>query len=262
MPAVALLLLLAGAGCMDEGFDGTLPVENILLDQWGCVAEEIQVFPFFVDFDVPRLDAVLEVTRGAADLILGVGEAPLNYFGLGRGPGTQQVLVGPESHVPLQAGTWSARVAGVAGVATDCDPERPTDWHLVVSRTAPDGGAKLLAESCRSADCAVPACTATPCAGGRVFTIPVPADAGSLEVVLNSLAGDADLMVWTGAGVWLGASANPGTGFDILRLGQDALVPLRGQDVTVQLASWAQVTDAYDLTVSYVPGGPAPAATE
>jgi len=247
------LLLLSCTACMDEGFDGNVPPVIIFLDEQGCMTQEPQTLTAFIDFDVNGLEATLEVFQGAADLILGVGEAPLNYFSLGRGPGTQKLRVGPASGVPVQAGTWYAKVARAAGVATECDPDNPTDWRLVLRRAGGAGGRVLLTESCNATDCAVPACNALPCVS-REISLVVPEDAVSVEVVLESLQGDADLFVVSDTGVQLAASTNPGTGYDILLLGPDVLIPLRTLTVTLRLQSWAQVTDQYNLQATYLSG--------
>ena len=252
--AVAGLLLLAGPGCMDEGFDGNIEPVNIFVDERGCVTEEPQTFSFFIDFDVDQLHGTLDVYQGAADLILGVGEAPFNYTSVGRGPGTQKLRVGPGSNVPVQAGTWQVSVAGATGVTTQCDPENPPDWRLVVSRTGTPGGTVILSQSCDSLDFSVPACLATPCVNALEIPLVIPEDAGTLEVVLNSLRGDADLFFLSDTGVQLGASTNPGTGYDIIRLGSDVVVPLRTLTATLRLQSWSQATEEYNLQVRYSPG--------
>ncbi len=247
------LLLVCLSSCADNGYDGRTPQVEIFLDERGCVTQEPQTFSARIGFDVERMEAALEVFEGAVDLVLGWGEAPRNYFSLGRGPGTQKLRVGPESGVPVQAGTWYLTVAGAAGVATGCDPENPTDWHLSLQRTPAARGASILSVSCRSTDCAVPACNAYPCVFQEI-PLDVPGDAVSMEVVLKSIQGDADLLVVSDTGVHLGASTNPGTGYDILVLGPDVTVPLREQTVSLRLTSWAQPTDQYDLQVTYRPG--------
>lgn len=252
---LGLLLLISFPGCMDDGFDGYVPPTEVFVDEWGCLSQEPRTYGARLGFDVDRLEASLQMFRGAADLVLGAGEAPANYFSVGRGPGTQKLRVGPGSQVPVQAGTWYLVVGGSSSAATGCDPERPAedpDWHLVMRRTPAAGGVALATESCRSPDCAVPACNAYPCPF-RDVPLDVPADASSLEVVLNSLDGDADLSVVAPLGVQLGASANPGAGYDIVVLGPDRVETLREQTLSVRLTSWARPTDQYDLQATYRP---------
>jgi len=258
---IAGLLLVASFSlfysCTDDGFDGSvLPVE-IFLDEAGCLAQEPQTLTVRVGFGVEQLEATLEVFRGAADLVLGWGEAPSSYFSVGRGPGTQKLRVGPDSHFPVLPGTLSLRVGGAASAAAaGCDPSNPADnpdWRVVLRRTPSPVGMVLLSESCDLPDCTVPACDAYPCTF-RAIELGVPEDAVSMEVVLNSIAGDADLLVVSDTGVQLGASTNPGSGYDIVILGQDVVVPLQGQTIFVRLTSWAQPTEEYALQATYRPG--------
>jgi hypothetical protein len=250
----AVLILLAGSGCsMDEGFNGIVPLKNIFLDERGCLSEEAQSYSSFIGFDVTLLDVTLEVYQASADLTLGVGDVPMDYFSVGRGPGTQRLRVGPGSRMPIQAGTWFVGLSSPAGVTTECDPENPTDFRLVMNRTGTPGGTVLLEENCDSGECAVPACTPLFC-DARELTLDVPEDASRLEVVLESVEGDADLFFLSDTRAELGASMNPGTGFDILELGPDVIEPLRGLTVFLRLESWAQTTDRYNLRVAYTPG--------
>jgi hypothetical protein len=250
----AVLFFLAGAGCnLDEGFNGIIPPKNVFLDVRGCLSEEAQTYSSFIGFDVTLLDVTLEVYQASADLTLGVGDVPFDYFSVGRGPGTQRLRVGPGSRRPIQAGTWFAGLTSPAGVFTECDPENPTDFRLVINRAGTPGGIVLLEENCDSGDCAVPACTPLFC-DARVMTLDLPEDASHLEVVLESVEGDADLFFLSDTGAQMGASMNPGTGFDILELGPDVIEPLRGLTVSLRLESWAQATDLYNLRVAYTSG--------
>jgi len=254
---VLLIPALFPACSMDEGFDGNLPPVNVFLDVWGCAAADSQVFSAFVPFDVTSLDVTLEVAQGEADLLLGRDGFPLIYASPGQGPGSQALRVGTMSYQPIQGGTWSVTVASPGTVATECDPANPTDWHMVMQRTGTPGGFVLLEEACRSAECAVPACAQAVCPV-REFRVDLPLDAASLQVDLDSLQGDADLILLSAPAelaqpAVLGSSLNPGPGYDLVRLGPDVIVPLQGQAVTVRLESWAQSTDAYNLRVAYGP---------
>jgi len=238
---------------MDEGFNGIIPPKNVFLDVRGCLSEEAQAYSSFIGFDVSLLDVTLEVYQASADLTLGVGDVPFDYFSVGRGPGTQRLRVGPGSRLPIQAGTWFVGLSSPAGAATECDPENPTDFRLVMHRTGTPGGVVLLEESCDSGDCSVPACASFLCPA-REILLDLPEDASHLEVVLESVEGDADLFFLSDTRAELGASMNPGTGFDILQLGPDLIEPLRGLTVSLRLESWAQPTDLYNLRVAYNPG--------
>jgi hypothetical protein len=250
---LVMLILFAAPGCnMDEGFDGNIPQRNVFLDEWGCVSADLQVFSSFLPFDLTDLDVSLDVVQGQADLLLGRGDVPLSYFSPGTGPGSQKLRVGPASSEPMQAGTWTVTLASPADVTTECDPDNPTDWHLVMHRTGLPGGIVLLEETCRSAECAVPRCTQASCPP-REFTFDMPGDAVSLQVELDSIEGDADLFLVSASGAELSAAMNPGTGYDIAQLGPELVTPLHGQTVTVRLESWDQVTGAYNLRVAYSP---------
>jgi chemotaxis protein MotB len=49
-------------------------------------------------------------------------------------------------------------------------------------------------------------------------------------------------------------TSNEASGYDIVILGQDVVVPLQGQTIFVRLTSWAQPTEEYALQATYRPG--------
>ena len=236
---------------MDQGFDGVITPEEIFLDIKGCVSGEPQVFSAFLPFDVTLLDAYISIAQGNVDMSLGVGAYPLNYFGFGTSPGTQWTRVSTSSYVPLRAGSWFVTLTSPKNETTECDPNNPTDWHLVMRRTGSAGGTVLLSKNCRDAECAVPMCTVATACNNRIFPFEIPSDASSLQVILESVEGDADLFISSLPAGQMAASMNGGPGFDIIQLGPDVIIPLQGQAVSVELESWQQVTQNYNLRVAY-----------
>jgi hypothetical protein len=105
-----------------------------------------------------------------------------------------------------------------------------------------------------------PACIPGICVPEEI-PIEVPEDALSMEVVLESiqgdagLEGDADLLVGLGSERESLISMNPGPGYDVVVIDQDRLVPLRGQSIVIRLESWQYPTD-YRLKVAYTRGEP------
>lgn len=253
--AVTGLLLVTCAGCnMDEGFSGETPATDLFLRTQGCITDEPQRLEVKLPFDVTQVDVSLEVLRTQVDLIFGEEPTPSNYFSYGPSPGIQKIRVGTGSYKPLHAGPWYVELVGLSGETGECDAARSPDWRLQVRRTQSLTGIVLLNESCDAAECEVPACTNPANCPAREFSFALPEDAVSLEVILDSLQGNADLFLGVVSEEELFSSTNPGTGFDIVRIGSQAIVPLRGQTLSLSLESWAQVTREYRLRVVYLPG--------
>jgi hypothetical protein len=75
-----------------------------------------------------------------------------------------------------------------------------------------------------------------------------------MEIALESLeGGDADLLVGLGSERESLVSLNPGPGYDVVVIGEEDLVPIRGQSITILLESWQQPTK-HRLEVTYTPG--------
>jgi len=119
-------------------------------------------------------------------------------------------------------------------------------------RSVETSGSVLIEKQCNSADCVVPVCSEIICPS-LDFPFEVPGDASSLQIILESFTGDADLFLATPLAAQVGASMNGGPGFDILQLGPEVVVPLRGETLTVELESWQQQTQDYSLRVAYNP---------
>lgn len=253
--AVIGLLLFACAGCnMDEGFSGETATTDLFLETQGCIKEEGEQLTVTLPFDVALVDVILEVLRSQIDLVFGEGMIPTQYFSYGPAPGIRQIRVGTGSYRPLHAGTWYVDLIGLSGETGECDPEQSPDWRLRVQRAESLTGIVLLDESCDSADCEVPECTNPGNCPSRQFSFVLPEDAVSLEVIQESLQGNADLFLGNGSEEELLSSTNPGTGYDILRINSQAIVPLRGQTLSLRLESWGQTTQEYQLRAVYVPG--------
>ena len=248
-----LVLMLWGCS-LEEGFSGLPPPGDLLLATQGCAKQAVQEFTVMVPEGVPLLDLTLEVFRTQIDVALGAGKFPQNYFSFGPRPGLQKVRVGQTSYRPLTPGNWVVRLSSLAGETEECEPDASPDWRLRVSRAVTTPGVLLLEETCESPACEVPRCDLPGNCPSRLVTLDLPEDAVFLEVVLESLQGDADIWLRTANGEDLLGSANPGPGFDILEAGAETCAALRGQTLTLALESWAEATPGYRLSVFYLPG--------
>ena len=72
---------------------------------------------------------------------------------------------------------------------------------------------------------------------------------------MESIQGDADLLVGLGSERESLVSLNPGLGYDVVVINEERLVPLRGQSIVIRLESWQYPTD-YRLKVVYTRGEP------
>lgn len=254
--ALAWLMVLSGwitvGGCgMDKGATGEIPPENLFLDTQGCLeaeageeAPEPLLLAAPVPYGVSVLEARLEVMDGEADMVLGTKRPPSAYFGLGTGTGIRKILVGTSSYVPLEARTWRVELHSPTGFAKECPEGEDADWRLVVRRAQALSGDTLLEH-----EGGLGACSAEACPEGR-FEVSVPEDASTVEVLLESVEGDADLFVGTGERDDLFESANPGPGYDVVFLSSETVVPLRGGTIVVRLESWGQAS-TYRLRAVY-----------
>lgn len=254
--AIFLVPLLFWSGCsLDKGSSGELPPVNVFLEAEGCLTDNpVQdqagtiSFSMTIPFNLKLMEARLEVLRGEMDLVFGTEKPPSDYFGFGRGPGTQKILVGLDSREPVMGRPWYVQLVSPFDVLEECEEGHDPDWRLSVRRSTGISGRLLLEQEGQ-----VPACTTQ---GGCVpenIQIEVPEDADSMELVLESIEGDADLLVGIGAERESLASLNPGTGFDVAVLDPEICIPLRGQSLPILLESWQQPTE-YRLEVAYVPG--------
>jgi len=261
--AIFLLPCLFGTGCgMDKGSSGDIPPENVFLEAEGCLVENpdpeqagTKTYSFNAPFDLSLMGAKLEVLRGEVDLVVGTENPPSDYFSFGRGPGTQKILVGRDSREPMMGRPWfvslDSRPFGIQQLVTPSEIEEGSgnrgepDWRLSVHRSSGIEG-RVLREP---EEGQVPAHTS------ESIQIEVPEDALSMEFVLESIEGDADLLVGLGAETESLVSLNPGTGYDVVVLDEDLCVPLRGQSIVILLESWQQPTD-YRLEVAYLRGEP------
>ena len=258
MLAILLLPLVFGTGCsMDKGSSGDIPPVRVVLEASGCLADGPEQgelgtisFPVTIPFGLPLMEARLEVFRGEMDLVLGTEDPPSDYFGFGRGPGTQKILVGTGSREPVMGRPWYVQLVSPFGILEECEEEDDPDWRLSVRRSAGIAGRVLF----EPAEGQVPACTPGNCVPESI-TIDVPEDALSMELVLESLEGDADLFVGIGPERESLVSLNPGTGYDVLVLDPERCVPLRGRSLTVLMESW-QYPTVYRLSVAYIAGEP------
>jgi hypothetical protein len=255
--ALAILLLpcLFGAGCsLDKGSSGDLPPQNVFLEVDGCLTDDPEQdqagtisYSVTVPFDVSLLEAKLEVLRGEVDLVVGTENPPSDYFGFGRGTGTQKILIGPESREPMMGRPWFVQLVSPFGIQEECEDEDDPDWRLLVHRSSGIEGRVLLEQEGQ-----VPACTPGNCIQENI-QIEVPEDSFSMEVSLESREGDADLLVELGGERESLVSLNPGSGYDVAVIPEEDLVVLRGQILFIRLESWQQPTD-YRLEVVYTPG--------
>jgi hypothetical protein len=258
-PAILALLLLPcllAAGCgHDEGASGDLPRQNVFLEAQGCLADNPDAedagtvsYTAAAPFDLSLMEVTLEVVRGEMDLVIGADKPPSDYFAFGRGTGTRKILVGSESREPAGGRPWFVELASPFEVEEECEDQDDPDWRLTVRRsTAIEGGVLLVQDG------QVPACTPGSCTPETV-QIEVPADALSMEIVLESRGGgDADLLVGLGGERESLVSLNPGPGYDVVVIDQALLVPLREQSLFIFLESWQQTTE-YRLEVAYVAG--------
>lgn len=251
--AILLLLLLFGNGCsLDKGSSGDIPPVNVFLEAEGCLVDDpeqledrTKLFSMTIPFNVRLMEARLEVLRGEMDLAFGTENPPSDYFSFGRGPGTQKILVGLDSREPVMGRPWYVQLVSPFGIQGECEEGDDPDWRISVRRSSGIQGRLLMEQEGQ-----VPACTGGGCPEIR---IEVPEDADSMELVLESLEGDADLLVGIGPERESLVSLNPGTGFDVAVLDPGLCIPLRGQFLPVVLESWQQPT-AYRLEVAYVPG--------
>lgn len=259
MLALLLASVLSAFGCgLDEGMSGDLPPQNVFLESEGCPVEnegeeprEYSLGPVTVPPGVARMEATLEVFRGEVDLVLGTERPPSDYFGFGRGPGTQKILVDDEySREPLPDDSlipWFVKLVSPFEIQGTCEPGDDPDWRLTLRRATPTQGRLLLEQEGQ-----LPACTPAGCVPESI-QIEVPEQALSMEFLLLSLEGDADLLVGLGSERESLVSLNAGPGYDVAVLGPGKCVPLRGQSVFVLLESWGQATD-YRLEVFVLEG--------
>ena len=257
----AFLGLSSGCG-MDQGSSGEIPrVDVFLTKDWSLESVDPVVFPVTIPYGVSLLDVNLEVLSGEADLIVGTGVTVLkktpegivilevvpDFFSPAHGTGVQKILLGPESHEPLQARTWYVELVSPFGVGAEC--------KLSVQRRLVQPGSILLEEEGQLS------------AGqNALFPLVVPEDAASLEVVLKSERGleggpaDADLFLGSGLAEEEYSSLNPGTGFEVLVLGPEVVAALAGQTLTAKIEGYEEET-AYHLTASYLAANPVVAGT-
>ncbi len=258
-------ILLAGGGCsMDEGYTGATSGVEYFAYVRGCVNETAEPgpdddtlglfsLPVPIPFDISSFEVILEVFNQEVDLVFGAGEPPVGYFSFGPTPGKQMILVSPDSYFPSMARVWYAGLYAPLGVAGECDPGVAPDWRLSARSAIGTAGFPLLDVECDSPDCLVPACTVPASCAAQSFSIEIPRGATSLQVILESRQNDADLFLTAGLQTELYSSMNPGTGYDIIRLGPEVCIPLRGETVIVNLESWEQATQDYRLRVTYLP---------
>lgn len=262
--AIFLLLCLFGAGCgLDKGSSGDLPPENTFLEAEGCLGDSpnpgeagtiLYSGSFNASADLPLMEARLEVLRGDVDIVLGTEDPPSDYFSFGRGPGTQKILVSRDSREPVRLRPWYVQLASPFDERVCLEGVEP-DWRLSVVRSSGARGRLLFDQEGET-----PACLPGICVPEEI-QIEVPEDALSMEVTLESFAGedaavgDADLLVGLGSERESLVSLNPGPGYDVVVIDQDRLVPLRGQSIIIRLESWQFPTD-YRLRVVYTRGEP------
>lgn len=232
---------------MDEGASGEIPRVNVFLQAEGCLEENLDPeragtisFSVNIPFGLPMLEARLEVLRGEADLVLGTESPPSDYFGFGRGPGIQKILVDRDSNEPLTGRPWYAELVSPFSIQEVCAEGDAPDWRLSVRRSTGIEGRPLFEQEGQVA-------------GTEIIPISVPEDALSMEVSLESLQGDADLFVGIGDETESLSSLNPGTGYEVTVIAPALCVPVRGETILLRLESWMGSAE-YRLEVSYTPG--------
>ncbi len=257
--ALASLLVscVFGAGCgLDKGSSGDIPPQNIFLEIQGCLLDapgpddaRSLTYSFPAPVDLALMEARLDVLRGEVDLVVGTVDPPADYFGFGTGTGTQKILVGRNSYKPMMLRPWFVMLdSDPVGIQEACEDDENPDWRLLVSRSSGIQGRRFPSQEGQ-----VPASTRSDIFHEQI-EIEVPEDAFSMEIVLESLGeGDADLLVGLGSETESLVSLNPGPGYDVVVIGEEDLVPLRGQAIDVRLESWEDPTD-YRLEAAYTPG--------
>jgi hypothetical protein len=261
------LLCQFGAGCgLDKGSSGDIPPVNVFLEAEGCLGNDpvlgqagtiLYSDSFTAPIGLSLMEARLEVLRGEVDVVVGTERPPSDYFAFGRGPGIQKILVGRDSREPMgeRLRPWFVQLVSPFEIQ-ECGEGQEPDWRLLVHRSSGIEGRMLPVEP----DGQVPACLPGICVPKEI-PIEVPEDALSMEIALESIAGedtgegDADLLVGLGSERETLVSLNPGLGYDVVVIDQDRLVPLRGQSIVIRLESWKQSTD-YRLEVAYTRGEP------
>jgi len=261
--AIFLLPCLFGAGCgLDKGSSGDIPPENVFLVAQGCLVDDpsqgqagTKSYSFNPPLGLSLMEARLKVLRGEVDVVVGTEDPPSDYFAFGRGPGTQKILVGRDDREPIgerlgeRLRPWFVQLVSPFEIQ-ECDEDEEPDWRLSVRRSSGIEGGVLFDEL----DGQAPACIPGICVPEPIL-IEVPVDALSMEVLLESIKGDADLLVGLGSERESLVSLNPGLGYDVVVIDQERLVPLRGQSIVIRLESWQYPTD-YRLRVAYTRGEP------
>lgn len=259
--AIFLLPCLFGAGCgLDKGSSGDIPPENVFLEAQGCLLDNpgqrqagtiVYSDSFPAPFGLSLMEARLKVLRGEVDVVVGTEDPPSDYFAFGRGPGTQKIFAGRDDREPIgeRLRPWFVQLVSPFEIQ-ECEEGEEPDWRLSVRRSSGIEGRVLFDEP----DGQAPACIPGICVPEEI-PIEVPEDALSMEVVLESTQGDADLLVGLGSERERLVSLNPWPGFDVVVIDQDRLVPLRGQSIVIRLESWQYPTD-YRLRVAYTRGEP------
>ncbi len=257
--AILLLPCLFGTGCgLDKGSSGDIPPQNVFLEVEGCLVENAdpdlavtKPYSFNAPVDLSLMEVRLEVFRGEVDLVVGTADPPSDYFAFGRGPGTQKILVGRDSREPVgkDLRPWFVQLVSPFEVQ-ECEEGDDPDWRLSAVRSSGTQGGVL-----RDQEGQVPACIPGICVPEEIPIEEVPVDALSMEILLESIQGDADLLVGLGSERESLVSLNPGPGFDVVVIDQERLVPLRGQSIVIRLESWQFPTD-YRLKVAHTRGEP------
>ncbi len=198
------------------------------------------MFSVNIPFDLNLMEARLEVIRGEVDLVLGTENPPSDYFGFGRGPGLQKILVGRVSSEPLMGRPWFVELVSPFLIQEACEEGASPDWRLSVRRSRGIEGQRLFEQEGQVA-------------GSESIPLAVPEDALSMEVSLESIQGDADLLVGIGDETESLSSLNRGTGYEVAVIDPALCVPIRGETILLLLESWKGSAD-YRLEVTYTPG--------
>lgn len=238
---------------MDEGSSGEIPGENVFLQAEGCLADSLDQeeagtisFSVNIPFGLTMMEARLEVVRGEVDLVLGTENPPSDYFGFGRGPGLQKILVDRDSSEPLMGRPWYVGLVSPFLIQEACEEGDAPDWRLSVRRSGGIEGRRLFEQEGQVA-------------GSEIIPVAVPEDALSMEVSLESRQGDADLFVGIGDEAESLSSLNRGTGYEVAVIDPALCVPIRGETILLRLESWMGTAD-YRLEVTYTPGEVEPEA--